>query len=229
MARRHEYGEEIVVPGVVEEATTSRVLTMEYVEGMSPDEACSERQPADLRDRWGQTLLAFQLRGLFEHRVLHADPNLANFAFHPDGRVVVYDFGCVKRVPREIARGYSGLMLAVLEGRRDAIPGILLEMGVCREDGSAVAQDIVEPWADVFAEIVRESPPYTFGGDGDLYADLLSLGRSQWSDARDLKFPRDIVFVDRALGGHVGNLHRLRATGPWRDLIRRFARSGVRS
>ena len=39
-------------------------------------------------------LFDFMLRGLFEHRLIHADPNLSNFSFLADGRVVVYDFGC---------------------------------------------------------------------------------------------------------------------------------------
>jgi len=226
MARLHANVPEIIIPRVVEEASTARVLTMELVEGIPPDEACSARQPAEKRDLWGRTLLEFQLRGLFEHLVVHADPNLANFAFRDDGRVVVYDFGCVKRVPPEIARGYAGLMMAVLEDRKGDIPEILRTTGVHREDGSPVPRETTDPWAEVFAEIVRESPPYTFGDDSDLYGDLLSLGRTQWSSARDLVFPRDVVFVDRALGGHVGNLHRLRATGPWRDIIRKYATPG---
>ena len=89
-------GSDIVVPGVVDEVSSRRVLTMECVAGLTPEEACANDQPQDLRDRWGAVLFDFLLRGLFEHRFLHADPNLSNFSFLPDGRVVVYDFGCVK-------------------------------------------------------------------------------------------------------------------------------------
>jgi hypothetical protein len=31
------------------------------------------------------------------------------------------------------------------------------------------------------------------------------------------------VFIDRALAGHFGNLVRLRATGPWRNLVQHHA------
>ena len=47
----------------------------------------------------GHQQLRLDGRGLFEHRLIHADPNLSNFSFLADGRVVVYDFGCVKSVP----------------------------------------------------------------------------------------------------------------------------------
>ena len=33
--------------------------------------------------------MAFVLRGLLEHRFLHADPNMANYAFLEDGRLIV--------------------------------------------------------------------------------------------------------------------------------------------
>ena len=36
-------------------------------------------------------------------------------------------------------------------------------------------------------------------------------------------FTEDAIFIDRALGGHFGNLSRLRATGPWRELVFRYA------
>ena len=51
---------------------------------------------------------------------------------------------------------------------------------------------------------------------------------SSWSKATDLQFPKDAIFVNRTLGGHFGNLTRLRATGPWRDLVLHYARPLVR-
>ncbi len=78
----------------------------------------------------------FSLRGLLEHRFLHADPNLANFAFLEDGRVVVYDFGSVKEIPEGMAKSYAGLLVATAHGRRDDIAEILKEMGMFMNDGS---------------------------------------------------------------------------------------------
>jgi predicted unusual protein kinase regulating ubiquinone biosynthesis (AarF/ABC1/UbiB family) len=196
---------------------------MEFVEGISPQDACSENFPQELRDRWGVVLCEFLLRGLFEHRFLHADPNLANFSFLEDGRVVVYDFGCVKRIPPEVATGYAELLLASLHGQKEAIPEILLRMGVSKEGGKALSADLTDPYIELFAPILRESPPYTFGGNADLYRELFDLGLSNWSHASGITFPEDVIFVDRALGGHFGNLSKLGATGPWRDLVLEYA------
>ena len=138
LAEFHAGDPEIVIPAVIAEASTDRVLTMEFVEGIAPDQACSDRQPQVLRNAWGRKLFEFQLKGLFETRHLHADPNIGNFGFLPDGGIIVYDFGCVKRVPEAIARGYAELICAALDDRRRSeVPAILLDLGVRKTDGSA--------------------------------------------------------------------------------------------
>lgn len=213
---------EIVIPKVIPEASTKNVLTMEFVGGLPPDEACSPERPQAQRDRWAQVLMDFLLRGLFEHRVLHADPNLANFAFREDGAVVVYDFGCVKQVPEGLASGYAGLMLAVLDNRWGEIPEILKTIGFFKGEGQLFPAEIADAYAEVLGRIVREDPPYTFGTD-DLGDALMELGMKYWSEFGDASFPSDAIFVNRTFGGHVGNLGRFRATGPWREMIRHRA------
>ena len=221
MAALHADLPEIIVPDVVQEATTRRVLTMGFVDGIPPDEAASDQYPQHLKDQWGITLFEFTLRGLFEHRFLHADPNFANFAFREDGSVAVYDYGCMKEIPADIAAGYSNLMNSVLDRRKVAIPEILGNMGVSSEGGAALPRAMTDPYVDLLQDIVRASPRYTFGEDDSIYASLFELGKANWQYATDIRFPRDVVFIDRTLGGLFGNLGMLRATGPWRKLIRK--------
>ena len=221
MAALHADLPEIIVPDVVQEATTRRVLTMGFVDGIPPDEAASDQYPQHLKDQWGITLFEFTLRGLFEHRFLHADPNFANFAFREDGSVAVYDYGCMKEIPADIAAGYSNLMNSVLDRRKAAIPEILGNMGVSSEGGAALPRAMTDPYVDLLQDIVRASPRYTFGEDDSIYASLFELGKANWQYATDIRFPRDVVFIDRTLGGLFGNLGMLRATGPWRKLIRK--------
>ena len=228
MADFHRDVPEIVIPEVVPDATTRNVLTMEYVGGIAPSEACSERFDQKLRDRWGVVLAEFLLRGLLEHRFLHADPNLANFAFCEDGRVIVYDFGSVKRVPEEMAVSYAGLLAATAHGRGDEIPGLLKQMGIHMIDGSFIPASGIDPYLEMFGEVLRSEPPYTFGEDEGLYKRIFDAGLDNWQQSMDMQFPEDAIFINRALGGHFGNLSRLGATGPWRDLVLRYASSRLK-
>ena len=220
---------EVIIPDVIPEGTTQRVLTMEFAESIPPAEATSDRYPQDLKDRWGATLFEFTLRGLFRHRFMHADPNFANFGFREDGAVVVYDYGCMKDVPEEIATGYARLIDALLKRRKTAFPALLHDLGVYKESGAQLSRETTDPYIDLMQDIVRASPPYTFGDDGTFYRAIYDLGISNWQEASDIRFPRDMVFIDRTLGGLFGNLGKLGATGPWRKLLREYTAPLVES
>ncbi len=225
MAEFHRDVPEIVIPEVVHEATTRNVLTMEYVGGMSPSEACSERFEQKLRDRWGVVLAEFLLRGLLEHRFLHADPNLANFAFlRTEGSwstISAASSGCRRRW----LTTYAGLLAATAHGRGDEIPGLLKQMGIHMIDGSFIPASGIDPYLEMFSEVLRSEPPYTFGEDEGLYNRVFEVGLDNWQQSMDMQFPEDAIFINRALGGHFGNLSRLGATGPWRELVLSYAES----
>jgi predicted unusual protein kinase regulating ubiquinone biosynthesis (AarF/ABC1/UbiB family) len=226
MTELHRNVPEIVIPQVVDEATARNVLTMEFVEGIAPTEACSNRYPPELRDRWGVVLSEFQMRGIIEHRFVHADPNMANFAFREDGRVVVYDFGCVKEVPAALARAYADAFVAVIDDRVADLPVIFAGIGLHMRDGSPMDVTLIEPYIASISEVFRASPPYTFGEDNrGIYDEIIRLGFQDWEQKTDMEFPEDVIFVNRSLSGHFGNLSRLGATGPWRDLVLKYAAS----
>ncbi len=219
LARLHAGVRDVIIPAIVDEATTRRVLTMEYVAGVSPDEACSDRHDQALRDRWAAVLFEFLLRGLLEHRQLHADPNLANFSFLPDGRLIVYDFGCVKAVPPGIARGYRNVTRAALDGRRDEIPALLDAMGVGAAAGGPLSPELIAPVVDLVMEMLDPRQPYRFGADDRIFRRMLELKSRRFDEITDLRFPPHIVFINRTVVGHFGNLSRLRACAPWRQIL----------
>ena len=221
----HAHMPEILIPRVVEEATTDRVLTMEFVEGASPSRACSGEFAQPLRDEWGRVLFEFMLRGLVVTGWLHADPNLANFGFLPDGRVIVYDFGCVKHLPDRLKKGYAALTRCALDGRREDVPDILGRLGVRKQDGAMLSREVTDPYFDLLSQVYRDDPLYTFGGDPGVHGRLFELGLANLGEASDLAFPRDLVFVNRTLAGTFGNLTRLRATSDWRGVAERCLRA----
>ena len=99
---------EVIVPDVIRAASSQRVLTMDYVPGIPPDDACSDQYEQELKDLWGARLLEFVIRGLLEQRFLHADPNFANYAFREDGSLIVYDHGCMKEIRKRSQAVPSG-------------------------------------------------------------------------------------------------------------------------
>ena len=229
MALLHSKVPDIIVPRVVDEASTKHVLTMEYVEGIKPRDACSDRYPQEMKDRWGTVLFEFTMRGLLQHLLLHADPNFANFAFLENGKVIVYDYGCMKRIRADLSANYANLFDAVMHERKIEIPTLLVNMGVHRiENDEPLSREVTDPFVDLVQDIMCDDPPYTFGKDAAFYTNLFDLGRSTWSETGNIVFPRDVVFIDRTLGGLFGNLSKLRATGPWRSLLQNYVNIRLR-
>lgn len=209
----------VLVPGVIPEASGQRVLTLDYVPGIAPEDACSDAYPEALRDRWGAELLRFSMRGLLEHRFLHADPNFGNFAFRDDGRLVVYDHGCVKRIPQETALGCAGILDACLNQDLPALPERLHALGVYdRKGGTAVPRRVIEP---IGAEVMRivGPQPYRFSKASALYDILLDRNGQYLTELAKLELPPDLVFINRTFSGVFGNLCRLRAGGRWREVL----------
>lgn len=126
-------------------------------------------------------------------------------------------------MPLRLARGYRDLCRAALAGRVGELPELLRKMGMHRLDGRVLEADLVEPWARLVLELLRPAPPYRFGVDDSVATRLFAAARAALAEAGDVRFPPDIVFVNRTVGGHFGNLGRLKAQGPWRETLERYA------
>ncbi len=209
----------IIIPKVIDEVTSRHVLGMELVCGISPDAISEGTCSQELKNTWGQLLLHLILKGLFRYRHLHADPNLANFAFLPDGRLIVYDFGCVKEVPAALRDGYTRLVRAFLNHHYADIPDILKSMGVHNADGTPMPREMADDFLHLLETLFDPDAHYTFGSDHTFYARLYALGNKHISQSMAMVFPKDIVFIDRTFAGHFGNLCRLNARADWHNLL----------
>lgn len=229
MAQVVKDDEAIIVPRVIEELSTRHVLAMELVLGISPDQITASAFPQDLRNTWGKTIARLTLRGLLVYRFMHADPNIANFAFLQDGRVIVYDFGCMKEIPGDLRDGYLLLTDAMLEHDYPDIPAILKSMGIHQAGGTPISWKLVADFGDLIQEMIRPEKCYTFGEDKRFYARLVSVWHQHMGESMTIVFPGDIIFIDRTLNGHLGNLGRLSACADWRDIVSQTLREGFTS
>ncbi len=209
----------IIIPKVIDEVTTRHILGMELILGISPDTVSENRYPQSLKNTWAKSMVNLILKGLFHFRFLHADPNIANFAFLEDGRLIVYDFGCMKEVPENLCRGYVRLVSSFLNHEYPKIPTILKSMGVHKANGDPMPWQMAADFADVLQEFFDPVAHYTFGNDAKIYARLYEIGNKHISESMSMVFPKDIIFIDRTFGGHFGNLCRLNARADWRSIL----------
>ncbi|MBI2570636.1 MAG: AarF/ABC1/UbiB kinase family protein [Candidatus Schekmanbacteria bacterium] len=211
----------VIIPEPVEELSAKAVLTMEYVGGWRADDLCAPGVSQHRRDYFGSLMGELIMRQFFELRMLHADPNLANFAFTPDDRLVMYDFGCVKRFPDAFVKSYAAVVRAALDGCFGRIGDDLRTLGFYDPEGTVIEQSIIKEFGDVLLPPWTSERPYDWG-KSDIHNELSMLALRYWKTFLSYVVPPDIIFFDRVLVGMYGNLRKLGAATLWPSLLRRY-------
>ena len=126
----------IVVPTPIEDFTTSRVLTMEYIRGkkitdLSPL-ARLDLKGADLAEE----LFHAYLKQILVDGFFHADPHPGNVLLTDDHRIALLDLGMVGHIAPQLQENLLQLLLAVSDGRGDEAADIAIKLGELREDFS---------------------------------------------------------------------------------------------
>ncbi len=124
----------IVIPQPIDDYTTSRVLTMEYVSGTKiTDLNPVVRLDIDGRGLADELFKAY-LQQILVHGFFHADPHPGNILVTLDHRVALIDLGMVGRIAPKMQENLLQLLLAISEGRADDAAAAAIKIGEPRED-----------------------------------------------------------------------------------------------
>jgi ubiquinone biosynthesis protein len=119
----------ICVPQPVDDYTTSRVLTMDYVDGRSIDSLGPlGRIELDCEGLADQLIGAY-LEQVLVHGFFHADPHPGNVLLTPDHRLFLIDVGMVARLSPRAQEQLLRLLLATSNGDASAAVDALERLG----------------------------------------------------------------------------------------------------
>ncbi len=141
--------ERIIVPGVIRELTSRRVLTTEYVEGIRAGDVEAIRaagvDPVVIAER-GTALLLTQI---FEHGFFHADPHPGNILVQKNGRICFLDFGAMGILSPTLKEYLVAIMLGVVNNDpRRIVRTLVEESGQSVEDTTLLEYDVAEIMED---------------------------------------------------------------------------------
>ena len=108
----------VVIPAVYLELSTTRVLTMEYVEGTRFRDIRPLLMAPSERRRVASMGAEAIFKMAFEDGFFHGDPHPSNLLLTPEGELALLDFGMVGYMSRGDIDALSGLFIAVIQ--RDA-------------------------------------------------------------------------------------------------------------
>lgn len=121
--------ESLIVPRPVEDLTSQRVLTMDFVEGTKVTELPDvTRTELDVR-RLSVELCKAYLDQVLVDGFFHADPHPGNILLTRDGRLALIDLGMVAHVDPDRQRQLLKLVLAISDGRGRETAELGIELG----------------------------------------------------------------------------------------------------
>ena len=104
----------IVIPDVIEDYSSKRVLTLEMLEGYHLREWL-ETNPTQLeRNQLGQQLFDYFWYCVFHLRKINADAHPGNFLVLNNGNLAALDFGCVRELSDDFTNNFVNLIPALV-------------------------------------------------------------------------------------------------------------------
>ncbi|RST60261.1 ABC1 kinase family protein [Siminovitchia terrae] len=108
-------GREIVqIPKVYTEFCTSKVLVMEWVDGIKITDSTEIDQLNVTRKQLAQRLIKVFLPQWLEPGIFHADPHPGNILISEEGRIILLDFGMTGEISKNDASAFQSLIESFL-------------------------------------------------------------------------------------------------------------------
>lgn len=211
----------IVVPEVHDDWSGPRILTTTWQAGRPFDRFCVEASQ-DERDRAGAALFDFYIGTLYRSAVFHADPHPGNYIFRDDGRVVVFDYGCVRVFEPEVTRAFIALAAAVRDDDRGRVTAALRDLGAVPSSDDATYAHLRRLLRSFFDPMLV---PGRRRMESRSIVRLAQMTRDKMAIAR-LRLPGKLVFLFRIRFGLFAVLARLGAVCDWASMERTFAEKG---
>jgi predicted unusual protein kinase regulating ubiquinone biosynthesis (AarF/ABC1/UbiB family) len=222
-SKLHAGDPQIVIPRVITERSSRRVLTSELVTGKTLEAAALE--PEAQRRQHCETLWRFVFKGNLVGGMFNADPHPGNYLFGADGRITFLDFGCVQLLPplRKLpARAMHRAAVQKDDAKfYDAARQVLdTRGGTYEERAFAYSRKCFAPLFDAPFRMTREYVR-------SLVDDVRDMKQLIWKkDSNFVPLPEGLVFLNRLQFGFYSVLARLDAEVDYAQVEREFL-SGI--
>lgn len=217
---------EIIVPEVITELSSGRVLTTEWMSGVDFDAACAAS--VDERRAWAETLWHFVYRSNLMGGLFNADPHPGNYIFQSAGRIAFIDFGCVQPIPRQKITAARHMHWAARHGDLDAFDQAaiqLLDLQGGRYQHSAL-QYVRECFRPLIESPFQVTRPFVVGLV-DRMKDMILEYRKAENDGY-VPLPDGLFFVNRLQFGFYSVLARLNVKADFAAVEQKFLTAEVR-
>lgn len=225
---RHMLADEpaVHVPEVVDELSTTRLITMSWLDGipmMSFIEQNSELEP---RNTVALNMFRAWYVPFYFFGVIHGDPHLGNYTVREDGSINLLDFGCIRIFPPSFVKGVIDLYQALCDDDEALAIHAYESWGFTGLDRETV--EVLNMWARfIYAPLMEDRTRRIQETNTGLYGrEVAEKVHGELRRLNGVRPPREFVLMDRAALGLGSVFMHLKAEVNWyrefHDLIGNF-------
>ncbi len=210
----------IVIPSTVPELCSRQILTMILEPGDMMD-VVGASYDQELRNQLALRLFHFMCRSLFGLHAVHADPNPGNFAWRRDGSLVVYDFGCIKRLEPGTIATYRNTVRAALASNWAAVDVGLIRLGARVPGTKPVEGAFYAEWQRIVMRPFMSDEAFDFA-TSTMHTAAAAKSPEVLKRMDQFQPAVKTVYLDRMVGGHYWTLVKLKANIALAPLLRTY-------
>lgn len=210
----------INIPNIFSEYTTSKLITMSWLEGLPIDSFLnSSFGDQKIRERIATNIFNAWYKPFYSFAIIHGDPHFGNYTFKKNGDVNLFDFGCVRVFPVNFVKAVIDLYDALRKKNIDLAVEAYKTWGFKNINKAMIK--ILNLWASYIYGPLLEDKKRFIQGNGkkgygfkvanQVYKQLRSIG--------GVEPPKEFVFMDRAAIGMGSLFMKLNVKLNWHELF----------
>lgn len=217
----HKDHPEILIPSVHNSLSTKRVLTLDFLPGDHADELDLKGYTQEKINLLGNILFNMLAQHLFVFQNIHGDPHPGNFAFTKEGKVIIYDFGCIKKLKPEIVDAYRDAIVFSLDENYERVDEALMRLGARLKDKSSPGEDYYRVWRNIFFEPFLWGRAYDFK-DAKLHLEAAKNTPLLFKYLSHFKPPVESLYIDRMISGHYWLMKSMGVSSDFRQILNQY-------
>jgi predicted unusual protein kinase regulating ubiquinone biosynthesis (AarF/ABC1/UbiB family) len=214
------------VPKLVPEFSTERLLTTEWVDGMTFDQFRANETEAT-KQRAAEVIWRFAQVAIHRYGIFNGDPHPGNYKFHHDGSVTFLDYGLVKRWSSGEWESLKPAMDAIIiERDPDLLVERMVASGFLREGHGLEPQLVYEYVSSPYVPYLTDEFTFSREWMRDTLGVIFDVQGPHAPVIEQLNMPPSFVILDRVVWGVNAILGKLEAHGPWRAMLMEYISDG---
>ena len=211
--------ETVHVPDLIETASTDRLLTMTWLDGVPVLDFIKNNPELEMRNLVAKNMFRAWYVPFYLYGIIHGDPHLGNYSIRPNGDINLLDFGCIRVFPPSFVKGVIDLYIGLRDGDEELAVNAYRTWGFENLDRDTI--DVLNHWARfVYSPLMEDKVRRIQETNSGVYGkEVVEKVHKELRRLNGVKPPREFVLMDRAAIGLGSVFLHLNAEVNWYNIF----------